>query len=213
MEQKTIISINDEKIIEELTCPICLCIFDNPVLELPNQHIFCHKCLDSYLKEKNIENNPICPLCKSPITSMIENPKFINNILETVKMKCSASTPDKECDFVGNSIEYYEHIKKCEIIKEVTEKKIAEIVQKMKEILDKEINPHLKKEHKEIYENYVKDWDWLVDKDEDWKWWWWSNNEWWENKPCIECNILWHKYEFAIQVYESQRISLLKSIK
>ena len=175
--------------------------------------MFCHKCLNSYLKEKKIEQNPICPICNSPITSMIEKPQFINNILETIKIKCSASLPDKECNFIGNPNEYYKHIKICEILKEITKNKIAEIVEKMKVILDKEINPHLKLEHKKIFDDYVKDWEWLVEKDEDWKWWWWCNNEWWENKSCKECNILWHKYEFEIQVYESQRISLLKSIK
>ena len=83
----------------------------------------------------------------------------------------------------------------------------------MKEILDKEINTHLKSEHFEIFENYVKNWDWLIDTNKDWKWWWWCSNEWCENKSCKECNDLWHKYEDEIQVFENQRISLLNSLE
>ncbi len=94
-----------------------------------------------------------------------------------------------------------------------TKNKLEEITKKMKEILDKEITPHLKAEHLEIFEKYTKNWDWLIDTNKDWKWWWWSDNEWWENKSCKECNNLWHKYEDEIQVFENQRISLLNSLE
>jgi hypothetical protein len=38
--EDNIINIDNEKILEELKCPICLELFDEPLLELPNQHIF-----------------------------------------------------------------------------------------------------------------------------------------------------------------------------
>ena len=128
-------------------------------------------------------------------------------------MKCSASYENKECNFQGNVFEYYAHIKKCELVIKYTKNQLEEVTKKMKEILDKEINPHLKSEHLEIFNNYTKDWDWLIDTNKDWKWWWWSYNEWWENKSCIECNELWHKYEDEIQVFENQRISLLNTLQ
>ena len=203
--------IDDEKVLEELICPICLCIFDNPILELPNQHIFCEKCLDSYLEKNNIKEFPKCPICKELITSTIQ-PKILNNILSALQMKCSEKYENEECDFKGNVIEYYAHIKKCELLIKSNKDKLEKISENMKDILDKEINPHLKQEHLEIFEKYVDNWNWLVDTNKDWKWWWWSNNEWWENKPCIECNNLWHKYEDEIQVFENQRISILKTM-
>ena len=212
MKNEIIAPLDDEEILEELNCPICLAILNEPVLELPNQHIFCKKCLDSYLNKNGLENNPICPICKSPITSIIK-PIFINNILSKIKMKCTATYENEECNFQGNVFEYYSHTKKCELVIKSIKNKLEEITKKMKEILDKEINPHLKSEHSEIYKNYTKDWDWLIDTNKDWKWWWWSNNEWWENKSCIECNILWHKYEDEIQVFENERISLLNSLQ
>ena len=208
MENEIISPIDEEKLIQELTCPICLSILNDPVLELPNQHIFCSQCIYSFLIKNNLETSPICPVCKSKIESIVK-PKLINNILATIQMKCTAKYEDKECNFIGNSLDYYTHFNNCEIVKKSIKYKIEEIVKKMKEILDKEINPHLKSEHLKIYEEYVDDWNWLVDVNKDWKWWWWSNNEWWENKSCIECNNLWHKYEDEIQVFENQRISLL----
>ena len=133
-------------------------------------------------------------------------------MLSIIQIKCTASYEEETCSFQGNSIEYYKHIKNCEIFKKLLKSKLEKITIQMKEILDKEINPHLKSEHLEIFEKYVKEWEWLVDTNKDWKWWWWSDNEWWENKPCKECNELWHKYEDEIQVFENQRISLLNSL-
>jgi hypothetical protein len=74
----------------------------------------------------------------------------------------------------------------------------VQIVDKQINIIKQEINPHLEKEHNSIFKKYVKEWKWLYEVKTDWKWWWWASNKWWENKPCEECNILWHKYEFEI---------------
>ena len=75
-----IVSINQEGIIEELTCPICFNILEDPVMELPNQHILCKKCL---IKSNKINPNsfdPICPFCKKQIEQLIQ-PRFIINLL------------------------------------------------------------------------------------------------------------------------------------
>ena len=53
--EDNIINIDNEKILEELKCPICLELFDEPLLELPNQHIFCKKCL--YKSNDNINDD------------------------------------------------------------------------------------------------------------------------------------------------------------
>lgn len=66
--------------------------------------------------------------------------------------------------------------------------------------LNKEINPHLKEKHLQIFETYVKDWCWLIDDERDWKWWWCCSNPWWNNTPCQTCNMLWHKYETKIDL-------------
>ena len=201
-----------EKFFDELRCPICFKILEDPVMELPNQHIMCRKCLSNFNKNLNKynENNLVstCPFCKEKIIQLIK-PRNIINFLNLVEMKCMSELENEKCDWKGNAIDYYEHLKNCEINKKNREENIKNVCNKMKEILDKEINPHLKSEHLNIFNEHVKEWEWLENDNRDWKWWWWCNMPWWENKSCKECNILWHKYEDKIQVYESKRICLL----
>jgi len=73
------------------------------------------------------------------------------------------------------------------------------VVEKEIEIIKIEINPHLLEEHSDIYNTYVKDWQFLFMDNREWKWWWWASNPWWE-KPCPKCNDLWHKYEDEIEI-------------
>ena len=204
--------LNIDQVIQELKCPICFNILKDPVMELPNQHIMCRKCLLNFnetLKKYNRKNlDSTCPFCKEKIIQLIK-PRIIITLLNLVEMKCMSEGQNEKCDWKGNAIDYYEHLKNCKIFKKQKEEKIKNICDKMREILDKEINPHLKSEHLNIFNEHVKEWEWLQNDNRDWKWWWWCNMPWWENKSCLECNILWHKYEDEIQVYESKRICLL----
>ena len=209
--EENIISFNGDKFIEELKCPICLEIFDEPILEFPNQHILCKKCLFKSNKLNN-ENNLYCQICRNQIQSYII-PRFIINLLNLVEMKCLSKYKEKECDWKGNAILYYNHIKKCEINKKNKLDELVIICNNMREILGKEITPHLKNEHNEIFNGYVKEWDWLENVNKDWKWWWWASNEWWHNIPCIKCNELWHKYDKEVQVYENKRINILNDLQ
>ena len=196
-----------------------ICIYTYNSKQTVNQRVVT---LDTYHNLKNANNTKgyrhivsiraLGPICKSKVILIIK-PNIINNILSTIKLKCGASYEGNNCNYEGNVQEYYTHIKKCEILVEYVKNQLKEIVKNMKEILDKEINPHLIAEHQEIYDKYVNEWNWLVDTNKDWKWWWWCNNEWWHNKSCQKCNDLWHKYEDEIQIFENKRISLLKTIK
>ena len=204
-----IISFNSEKCIEELRCPICLQIFNEPIMELPNQHIFCKKCLDKSNKG-NMEG--VCPICKEKITSSIQ-PRFIISLLNNIEIKCSADYDEEKCDWKGNAIDYYKHLKECKLFKKQNYDILKINCDKIREILSKEITPHLKEAHLTIFNDYVKDWNWLETDDRDWKWWWWCNNPWWNNQPCIPCNELWHKYLEEVQIYENKRIDILKNMQ
>ena len=204
-----IVSINQEELIEELTCPICFNIFEDPVMELPNQHILCRKCLIKSNKNNVNFIGPECPFCKKQIEQLIQ-PRFILNLLNAVEMKCLSKFQNKECNWKGKAIDYYTHLKNCELFKNCKDEEVKNAFNKIIEILEKEITPHLKKEHLDIFNSYVKDWNWLENDNRDWKWWW-CNNPWWKNKSCPECNILWHKYDDEITIYEKKRIFYLKN--
>ena len=199
---------NTENCIEELTCQICFNILNEPVMELPNQHIMCKKCLSLYNKKMKVQNSIICPFCKGDIKKIIE-PRFVIQILNCLQMKCKASFQEENCNWEGNAIEYYKHLKNCKIFINQQKEELKVICDKMKIILEKEITPHLKTEHSEIFNKYVKEWIWLESSNEDWKWFWWCNLPWWNNQSCQQCNILWHKYEDEVEVYEKQRIAKL----
>ena len=128
------------------------------------------------------------------------------NLLDSIEMKCENIYNNKKCEFKGNVQLYYNHLKNNETHNEIELIKTCEI---MRKIIGKEITIHLKSEHIKIFNKYVQDWKWLDYLNRDWKWWWWANNPWWENKSCVECNNLWHKYENEVEIYEIKRISIL----
>ena len=213
--EEEFISISKEKCIEELTCKICYNILNDPIMELPNQHILCKKCFFGFnntLKRfsPSNDNGLICPFCKEKIKEVI-TPRFIINMLNIIEIKCNSEFQNEKCNWTGNGNEYYEHIKTCKFALGDRKQKIKENCDKMREILNIEITPHLKKEHLTIFNEHVKEWEWLEYDNKDWKWWWWCNMPWWGNKSCPECNNLWHKYEDKILVYERKRREMLSN--
>ena len=72
---------------EELTCPLCLDIFEDPK-RLPCEHIFCRQCLHS-LALRSISGSIICPECHRNIpvpnhdVSIFSTPHQINRLKET----------------------------------------------------------------------------------------------------------------------------------
>lgn len=190
-------------IIDNLICPICLEILKKPLMEKKNQHLFCSDCL-----LKSLENNSICPLCKEELSdSDLTQCYLVENLLASIKISCEKH--EKGCNWTGLASELPSHINSCTVIREEKKLILNKTVEEMKQILDLEINPHLEEAHLEIYKDHVRDWIWLLNEKRDWKWWWWCNNPWWGNVPCMQCNILWHKYEAELDGKENIRRSVL----
>ncbi|XP_033741048.1 E3 ubiquitin-protein ligase TRIM7-like [Pecten maximus] len=52
---------------EELTCPICLELYQDPVF-LPCQHNFCRECLNTHIQQHTLEGTPFpCPSCRCTV--------------------------------------------------------------------------------------------------------------------------------------------------
>ena len=68
-------NIISQEIIEDLICPICLCVLKEPIncSDNKNSHSFCKECIDKYLKENNK-----CPTCKLIFEYKINDQKKIN---------------------------------------------------------------------------------------------------------------------------------------
>ena len=69
--------------VEDLTCPICFYILNNPksCSVEQNSHSFCQRCIDNYLKQ-----NDKCPTCKLFFKYEIKNE--IKNKLTKLSFKC-----------------------------------------------------------------------------------------------------------------------------
>ncbi|XP_066439862.1 E3 ubiquitin-protein ligase TRIM13 [Eleutherodactylus coqui] len=84
---------------EELTCPICCSLYDDPRV-LPCAHNFCKKCLEGVLEGNS---RPIwrpsfkCPTCRKEISTMGVNSPQVNYLLKGIvekynKMKATPKT-------------------------------------------------------------------------------------------------------------------------
>ena len=56
------------QIMNKYICPICQCIFDDPAITIKCFHLFCFKCIKSFIDNK-LKNNPNltkfeCPICR-----------------------------------------------------------------------------------------------------------------------------------------------------
>ena len=111
-----------EGIENDITCPICQGIINNPYFCSKCQNNFCNNCINKW-KENNIK----CPFrCKNP--DYIES-KFLKRILsELIKFKCQkgcekiisynkVNTHYKNCTKENYQEKYYESLTKIEILK------------------------------------------------------------------------------------------------
>ncbi|OCT95965.1 tripartite motif containing 13 [Xenopus laevis] len=87
---------------EDLTCPICCSLFDDPRV-LPCSHNFCKKCLDGVLEEnsRTMQWRPSsfkCPTCRKETPTMGVNGLQVNYLLKGIvekynKIKVSPKMP------------------------------------------------------------------------------------------------------------------------
>ena len=71
---------------EELLCPICGHVLQNP-LQIKNcEHCFCTPCIEEWMKHQQI-----CPVDRSPVVSLsnlIPAPRILRNLLSRLRIKC-----------------------------------------------------------------------------------------------------------------------------
>ena len=92
---------------EDLICPICFQLFINPIScsDRMNSHSFCKRCIDEFLKEKDI-----CPMCKQPFGYKIKN----QIIEELNKLTFHCLFKNDGCIKIISYADYFNHINKCE---------------------------------------------------------------------------------------------------
>ena len=93
---------------EDLICPICLFILNNPLncSEQKNSHSFCKNCIEKYIQYR--ENK--CPICKR----IFEFKKNDDKIHELNKLSFKCSFKNEGCNKIVKYSEYLNHINNCE---------------------------------------------------------------------------------------------------
>ena len=76
----------DASVDEELLCPICSGVLENPRQNPACEHIFCLSCIGRW-----ISRQPTCPVDRLPIANckaLKPVPRIVKNMLSKLKMKC-----------------------------------------------------------------------------------------------------------------------------
>ncbi|XP_017067964.1 E3 ubiquitin-protein ligase NRDP1 [Drosophila eugracilis] len=73
---------------EELICPICTDVLEEPVQSSECEHAYCRACIDKWMLQKQI-----CPVDRSVLlyTHLVPVSRLMRNMLARLKIKCSFS--------------------------------------------------------------------------------------------------------------------------
>ncbi|XP_075054291.1 E3 ubiquitin-protein ligase TRIM50 [Mixophyes fleayi] len=89
----------------QLTCPICLEMFTDPVM-LQCGHSFCRDCLCGLMKESDIQL--LCPVCRQEVDYSSSPPNVtLKHLIETVKMMGEEQAGTETCLNHNNPLSLY----------------------------------------------------------------------------------------------------------
>eukprot|EP00057_Strongylocentrotus_purpuratus_P009178 XP_011663652.1 PREDICTED: E3 ubiquitin-protein ligase RFWD2-like [Strongylocentrotus purpuratus] len=93
---------------ENLTCPLCLDIFDEATILTSCGHTFCRKCLKNYDLSHQDLDHMICPLCRK-ITKLSANrvDDFKTNVNDLVQ-RCAAKKTELEKNIQNVEVQRHE---------------------------------------------------------------------------------------------------------
>ncbi|EDW88341.1 E3 ubiquitin-protein ligase NRDP1 [Drosophila yakuba] len=94
---------------EELICPICTDVLEEPVQSAECEHAFCRACIDKWMLQKQI-----CPVDRSVLLSshLVPVSRLMRNMLARLKIKCTFS--QSGCAQMLSLEEFRTHVAACE---------------------------------------------------------------------------------------------------
>ncbi|XP_017037313.1 E3 ubiquitin-protein ligase NRDP1 [Drosophila kikkawai] len=94
---------------EELVCPICSDVLEDPVQSSGCEHAFCRACIEKWMLEKQI-----CPVDRSDLLRchLVPASRLMRNMLSRLKIKCSFG--DSGCLLHLRLEDYRLHVASCE---------------------------------------------------------------------------------------------------
>lgn len=94
---------------EELICPICSSVLEEPVQAPDCEHAFCYDCISQWLKQQ-----PTCPVDRQPIyiKDLKPVPRILKNLLSKLMVTCDNSIHG--CDIVVKLESLSLHLQECD---------------------------------------------------------------------------------------------------
>ncbi|EDV58650.1 E3 ubiquitin-protein ligase NRDP1 [Drosophila erecta] len=94
---------------EELICPICTDVLEEPVQSSQCEHAYCRACIDKWMLQKQI-----CPVDRSALLAshLVPVSRLMRNMLGRLKMKCTFS--QSGCTQMLALEEFRTHVAACE---------------------------------------------------------------------------------------------------
>lgn len=99
----------DGNVDEELICPICSYILEDPVQSPECEHAFCNMCINQWLRHQST-----CPIDRTPIQSnqLKPVPRILKNLLSKLKLKCDYASYG--CTTIVRLENLSSHLHECE---------------------------------------------------------------------------------------------------
>ncbi|XP_017029398.1 E3 ubiquitin-protein ligase NRDP1-like [Drosophila kikkawai] len=94
---------------EELLCPICADVLEEPVQSVGCEHAFCRQCIDRWMRLKQI-----CPVDRSNLQpeNLVNVSRLMRNMLARLKIQCSFT--ENGCDQLLTLEGFRAHVASCE---------------------------------------------------------------------------------------------------
>lgn len=94
---------------EELICPICTEVLEDPVQSCSCEHAYCRACIDKWIVQKQI-----CPVDRSELLSsqLVPASRLMRNMLSRLKIKCIFA--DNGCAQLLQLEDFRSHVDSCE---------------------------------------------------------------------------------------------------
>ena len=93
---------------DELICPICDLVLENPLQIIECQHVFCSDCITKWIQT----GNQTCPLDRKIIQKeRLRTPRLVVKFLEKLQIKCDFAS--QGCDSIVKLEHLSQHCKQC----------------------------------------------------------------------------------------------------
>ena len=98
----------DERVDDELICPICQLVLENPLYLIQCEHVFCSECINSWIQT----GHETCPIDRKKIKKEdLKTPRLVIKFLDKLNIKCDYA--NQGCTSIVKLEQLANHTKDC----------------------------------------------------------------------------------------------------